>query len=196
MGSEMCIRDSYSGGILLEQLTNILEVPVAQDLSDYGSKALARIVPILSGAWSNRRRHSLRAMVESTWYALGGPATLSDELERNDVRRFFDLLDSYQESASIKDWKQFELAADQLFASPSYENDVAQYSSNKIQIMTIHKSKGLEFDHVFLPGLANQSASDKKSLMQWQVSINEENQESLLIAPLGCLLYTSDAADE
>ena len=49
---------SYSGGILLEQLTNILEVPVAQDLSDYGSKALARIVPILSGAWSNRRRHS------------------------------------------------------------------------------------------------------------------------------------------
>ena len=176
---------SYSGGILLEQLTNILEIPAAQDLSDYGSKALARIVPILSGAWSNRRRHSLRAMVESTWYALGGPATLSDELERNDVRRFFDLLDSYQESASIKDWKQFELAADQLFASPSYENDVAQYSSNKIQIMTIHKSKGLEFDHVFLPGLANQSASDKKSLMQWQVSINEENQESLLIAPLG-----------
>ena len=51
--------------------------------------------------------------------------------------------------------------------------------------MTIHKSKGLEFDHVFLPSLANQSASDKKSLMQWQVSINEENQESLLIAPLG-----------
>jgi ATP-dependent exoDNAse (exonuclease V) beta subunit len=176
---------SYSGGILLEQLTHILESPAAQGLSDYGSKALARIVPILSGAWSNRRRHNLRALVESTWYALGGPATLSDELERSDVRRFFDLLESYQESASIKDWKQFELAADKLFASPSYANDVAEYSSNKIQIMTIHKSKGLEFDHVFLPGLANQSVSDKKSLMQWQVSINEENQESLLIAPLG-----------
>ena len=51
--------------------------------------------------------------------------------------------------------------------------------------MTIHKSKGLEFDHVFLPSLANQSASDKKSLIHWQMSINEENQESLLIAPLG-----------
>jgi ATP-dependent exoDNAse (exonuclease V) beta subunit len=51
--------------------------------------------------------------------------------------------------------------------------------------MTIHKSKGLEFDHVFLPSLANQSASDKKSLIHWQMIINEENQESLLIAPLG-----------
>ncbi len=176
---------SYSGGILLEQLVRVTESRESRGLSDYGSKVLARVVPILLAAWSNRRRQNLRTAVESTWYALGGPETIRDDLERSDIRRFFDLLESHQDSASIKDWRQFELAADQLFASPSHLNTITECSSNKIQIMTIHKSKGLEFDHVFLPGLAKQSPSDKKSLMQWQVSINEDNHESLLIAPLG-----------
>ena len=176
---------SYFGGVVLDQLLNILESPASENLSEYGFNVLKRVIPIIKAAWSDRGRQTLRKAVESTWYELGGPATISDESEKSDIRRFFDLLESHQANSTIKDWRQFEVVADELFASPMSIDSATQYSGTKIQIMTIHKSKGLEFDHVFLPGLASRSASDKKSLMQWQMRIDEKNQESLLVAPLG-----------
>ena len=54
-----------------------------------------------------------------------------------------------------------------------------------IQIMTIHKAKGLEFDHVILPGLSRGSGSDKKQLLRWQQHIDEHSESSLIMAPLG-----------
>jgi ATP-dependent helicase/nuclease subunit A len=51
--------------------------------------------------------------------------------------------------------------------------------------MTIHKAKGLEFDHVILPGLSRGSGSDKKQLLRWQQHIDEHSDSSLIMAPLG-----------
>ena len=39
---------------------------------------------------------------------------------------------------------------------------------NNVQIMTIHKSKGLEFDHVILPGLEKAPRGSTKQLLYWQ----------------------------
>jgi len=50
--------------------------------------------------------------------------------------------------------------------------------------MTIHKSKGLEFDHVFLPGLARPSRSDDKSLLLWHQRLNQQGENKLFLATL------------
>ena len=51
--------------------------------------------------------------------------------------------------------------------------------------MTIHKAKGLEFDHVLLPGLSRSPKSPDKPLLRWQQNVDQQGQSSLLMAPLG-----------
>ena len=51
--------------------------------------------------------------------------------------------------------------------------------------MTIHKSKGLEFDHVILPGLSKSPKSNETPLLRWQEQADEHNNSSLLLAALG-----------
>ena len=48
--------------------------------------------------------------------------------------------------------------------------------------MTIHKAKGLEFDHVFIPALDKRTMSDKSSLILWQTNLKLD-EPYLLIAP-------------
>ena len=47
-------------------------------LSEQARSALARCLPVLEDALTRRGRGSLRALVESTWLRLGGPACLAD----------------------------------------------------------------------------------------------------------------------
>jgi len=58
-------------------------------------------------------------------------------------------------------------------------------ASDALQIMTIHKSKGLEFDHVILPGLDRRGGNDEKRLLAWLERPSDEVAESeLMIAPI------------
>jgi ATP-dependent helicase/nuclease subunit A len=58
----------------------------------------------------------------------------------------------------------------------------ASVSAN-IKIMTIHKSKGLEFDMVIIPGLQIKSRAEEKSLITWQTIILEDQDPQFCIAP-------------
>jgi ATP-dependent exoDNAse (exonuclease V) beta subunit len=51
--------------------------------------------------------------------------------------------------------------------------------------MTIHKAKGLEFDHVILPSLHKSPKSNDNPLLRWQEQVDEQNQSFLLLAALG-----------
>ena len=61
-----------------------------------------------------------------------------------------------------------------LFALP----DLA--APDRLQVMTIHKAKGLEFDAVIVPGLAAGTGRDERKLFLWM----ETAAESLLLAPI------------
>ena len=52
--------------------------------------------------------------------------------------------------------------------SKLYVNSKSKADLGSVQIMTIHKAKGLEFEHVFLPGLEKSSRPDDTKLMLWQ----------------------------
>ena len=57
---------------------------------------------------------------------------------------------------------RIQAALDKLYAAPSPSAD------SRLQIMTIHKSKGLEFDAVFLPSLHKGKRPADKQLWLWQ----------------------------
>ncbi|HEX4858982.1 MAG TPA: 3'-5' exonuclease, partial [Usitatibacteraceae bacterium] len=71
---------------------------------------------------------------------------------------------------------------DRLFAGPAAAPDE---DAALLQIMTIHKAKGLEFDTVIIPGLHRGSRQDEKKLLAWSEQLNPETGErEILLAPI------------
>ena len=66
-----------------------------------------------------------------------------------------------------------EEAVDKLFTGRSGVGD------NPVEVMTMHKAKGLEYDHIFLPGLGKKPRTSEKSLLLWH-----EKRDALLLAPI------------
>ena len=152
-------------------------------LSESGSQILKRIAPIIINTWKHRGDLNLRDLVEQLWINLGGPATLINSRDLFDSRSYLDLLESSLLAGTVVDWNEFKKAVDKLYAQPMANNNDS--SGTPIQIMTIHKSKGLEFDQVILPNLSKGAKSDDNDLLRWQEQVDESNHNSLLLAALG-----------
>lgn len=159
---------------------------VTAELSIEGQQILQRVLPILKEAWVQRRRKPLRQWVEGIWTALGGEHGLLTPSQAVDIPAYFNLLEQHDEAATIADWPDFQQAVNKLFAAPLPDGDP------RVQVMTIHKSKGLEFDTVIIPGLARSSRSDEKPLLCSQERISQQGQPQLLIAPMEATGSDSD----
>ena len=109
---------------------------------------LSHFTSILAPAVANRARGSLRERVEGVWLALGGPACVTDRTELEDAERFLDELERLEDSGPLTDLSLLRDAIDELFALPDVDA-----GDDDVQIMTIHKAKGLEFGTVIVPGL-------------------------------------------
>jgi len=144
-------------------------------LSEDGRARVERTAAILRGCLSNRLRTSLRDCVEAAWLALGGPACVPDETDLEDAGIYLDHLEAHEEAGSIGD--RFGDTLDKLYALP----DV--HAGERLQIMTIHKAKGLEFDHVIVPGLGRKPRNDDKQLFLWTETTGRAGAR-LLMAPI------------
>ncbi|MGZ5084137.1 MAG: UvrD-helicase domain-containing protein, partial [Usitatibacter sp.] len=140
-------------------------------MSEDGRKRLERAGAILARALEGRRRASLRESVEGAWVALGGPACVESDTDLEDAEIYLDHLESVEEAGALGDLSTFEESVAKLFALP----DLA--APDSLQVMTIHKAKGLEFDTVIVPGLAAGTGRDERKLFLWM-----ETPESLLLA--------------
>ncbi len=141
-------------------------------LSDDGRARLQRILPVLEQAMAERGRRSLREWVENTWLRLGGAAYVEDETALEDAAAYFDLLEGLAEGADLADFEWFREQVNALFAQPNA-------GAGELQLMTIHKAKGLEFDTVILPGLGSVPRGDDQRLLLWL-----EHRGELLLAPI------------
>ncbi|RME39934.1 MAG: DNA helicase UvrD, partial [Deltaproteobacteria bacterium] len=143
----------------------LLESQAAQgelfdSLSEDGRARWQRIRPAIEQALSWRGRVPLRRLVESTWLALGGPACIPAE-ELPDVERYFQLLEKISRNGDLDDFSLLEERLQQLFAQPGSAEGA------HLQLMTIHKAKGLEFDVVILPGLHRRVSAADRPLLNW-----------------------------
>ncbi|MGD8176717.1 UvrD-helicase domain-containing protein [Marinimicrobium sp. ARAG 43.8] len=165
----------YQWPVLWTQLLHRADI---EALSAEGHRRLDRVMNVLEDAWRNRHRKPLRLWIEGIWLALGGPALLADPGDAQDIPAFFNLLERHQLGGGLRDWETFERAVDRLFAAPRAD------ANPRLHIMTLHKSKGLEFDVVIIPGLDRAPSGDDKELLLWQQRISQHGERQLLLGPL------------
>src|SRR5882762_3201181 len=136
---------------------------------------LERFTRILAPAIASRGRGTLRDRVEGVWLALGGPACVEDATDLEDAEIFLDELEKLEHAGAIEDPAALAGRLENLYALP----DVAA-GDDDLQIMTIHKAKGLEFDTVIVPGLDRGPGRSDPPLFLWK----EIATGGLLLAPI------------
>ncbi|HLK20268.1 MAG TPA: UvrD-helicase domain-containing protein [Bryobacteraceae bacterium] len=142
-------------------------------LSPDGAARVKKILPVLEEAIAERGRRPLRDWVEGAWFRLGGPGCVEDEAALEDASGYLDLLEDAATGADLADFEWFREQVNQLFAQPD------TCAGDGLQLMTIHKAKGLEFDTVILPGLGAIPRSEEQRLLLWL-----EQNGALLLAPI------------
>ena len=148
-----------------------------ETLSTDAQRRLDRLYSVLEEAFTRQGRMPLRRWVEGVWLNLGGPATLDSTTDLHNANTYFDLLDELDVGGDLSSRDEFINRVDTLYASADVQAD------NSLQVMSIHKAKGLEFDHVILPGLSKRSRSDDTQLLLWSESPHQDHSD-LLLAPV------------
>ena len=128
-------------------------------LSPSGQMRMARLLDALEEWLPQLHERPPRTLLESIWIRCGGPAAYGGEEAMDQAERFFDLVD--QLGADGLDPELLRQGAANLFAAAS--------ADAQLQILTIHKAKGLEFDHVLLPFLHRQTKTSEQPLLRWRL---------------------------
>jgi ATP-dependent exoDNAse (exonuclease V) beta subunit len=148
-------------------------------LSADGRERLARARAVLQSCLDEHCRGSLRERVAGAWFALSGPACVEDATDLEDAEIYFEYLGTHEEAGEIGDRVAFEDGLAELYALPDLQAD------ERLQIMTIHKAKGLEFDTVIVPGLGRPPRGEDARLFLWMEQPDEMRGEAaLLLAPI------------
>ncbi len=152
-------------GLTLAELSEFFEGKAELTIWELmqGKPRFERIAEILGPALENRLRGTLRDRVEGAWLALGGPACVEDATDLEDAEIFFDELERLEEAGELEDFALLAESLGKLYAEPDVEA-----GPEAVEIMTIHKAKGLEFDTVIVPGLDRPPRSGMKPLFAWR----------------------------
>jgi len=148
------------------------------ELSVEDKQRLSRTVRVLSDAMNLRQNIPLSEWVEGTWLALGGPASLERKRDISDCEQYFRLLRSMESEGIPITVNSLQTRIGKLFANTDPESD------EHVQVMTIHKSKGLEFDTVILPGLGRKPPSRTSHLLNWAERTVKNERSELILAPI------------
>ncbi|MCX7154917.1 MAG: UvrD-helicase domain-containing protein [Rhodocyclales bacterium] len=145
-------------------------------LSADGQRRLAHVREVLAEALAGQGRQRRRRWVEDAWKKLGGPACLGGASEAADAQAYFNRLDVLDAAGRfVLDSLEDDMG--RLYAAPDAQAD------GRLQLMTIHKAKGLEFDTVILPGLHREPAGRDTPLLAWD-SFPLASGERLIAAPV------------
>ncbi len=172
----LLLEDLYAlcGAEKYRTLPELMADPqVLQRLSEDGRLRIERVLGVMTRGMARRGATGLRRLVEGCWLALGGGAC-HDEAGIHDAAMVFALMEEHERGGDLLCLDALEEGARKLFAAADAGAD------GRLQVMTIHKSKGLEFDTVILPGLGRSSAGGDRPLLRWL----EHTDCGLLLAPV------------
>ena len=146
-------------------------------LSDDGQLRVQRLLGVLEPASGSARRAaaSCPGWSRAGW-PLGGPASCDGSVDFDAAERTLVRLHELEAAGDL--WQPGVLhdAMASLFAVP--ESD----ESARVQIMTLHKAKGLEFDTVIVPALDRQPRGDGRQLLNW-FEATVDGESLMLLAP-------------
>jgi ATP-dependent exoDNAse (exonuclease V) beta subunit len=146
-------------------------------LSSEGKTLLARTWPVLETAVATLGRTPLATHVERTWRSLGGDAILSSE-QQNNVEQYLAVLRDLDTDGGRIDLDALTTRLGALYAEPFA-------GTAHVELLTIHKAKGLEWDLVLVPGLERGSGQSRHPLLNWlEFAPNAMDEASVILAPI------------
>ncbi|WP_144391445.1 UvrD-helicase domain-containing protein [Pleionea sediminis] len=119
------------------------------------------------------------SLVKSCWLALGGYHLNHNPRDFKDAERFFSYFEAKLSGQSLNNIKIVDKLIEQLFSEFEVE-----HKTHPIKVMSIHKSKGLEFDHVIVPHLEKQPRNERSQLVLWQELPDDSQFGDFLVAPM------------
>ena len=144
--------------------------------------AVARLATFRERIAAYMRRsatESLRDRVELAWFALGGPSMLHNAEQLDNVYRFLDVIEKIELAGSLADVRDLEQMLERERVSSKPDPDC------RLQIMTMHKAKGLQFDHVVLHGLGRPAKISDKAVLSWLVNTGSDGRSEIIVSPVG-----------
>lgn len=147
------------------------DATVVARLSDDGQARLRRLLTQLTIPLTKRGRNSLRQVVTAAWLQLAGPCCLS-ATQLADCETYLALLDDLTRQYPLLTAATLQAAVARLWSDTAV--------ACPVQLLTIHKAKGLEFDVVILPQLHRRPRNPDPQLLRWA-----HLPEQLLVAGLG-----------
>ena len=167
----LSVEDSQ---IIYAQLTN--EKTLAQ-LSQDGQKRAQHLQLCLQKVLDNQGRFNFVELLTFAIDQLGITRSLSQS-ETLIKDQFLAIVNTCEQQQSL-DIETIKAALDELYAPSGKSN---------VKLMTIHQSKGLEFDTVIIPGLGRGARNDDSPIMH----MKEFADQSLLLAPIKSSLDTDE----
>ena len=146
-------------------------------LSDDGRGRLERTREALRLAFHLRSEQSLSRWVQRTWRTLDGPRCVIEPKDNEHAEQFFRILPAAVARGDLDDPARLE----ELFDDPAASKDRPRESG--IEIMSIHRAKGLEFDTVVLLGLGREPPSHGSRALYWHERLHDDGGASALLAP-------------
>ncbi|WP_163833734.1 UvrD-helicase domain-containing protein [Spartinivicinus ruber] len=168
-------------------LNRLQDDAVLAQLSPHGQQRLKTLMPIFHQVYSQRQRKPFSQVLAGCWQQIGGGACIDQVQGQQEAAVFFATLREYATPFAGIDLMGFETKLHKLYAQANPD------ANPRVQIMTIHKAKGLEFDVVILPGLDKQPRADDKSLLVWQQFLSANGEDHLLLSPVHAYEDQSDA---
>ncbi len=154
--------------------TALLHLDQITALSEAGRIRATYLIHIMQTALAERFHYRVSEWVRSTLKKLHVKHLLT-QAQLSDLEQFWSLIDQFSAEGRLSNLSEFTQELNKLYSQ--------QASPARLHIMTIHKSKGLEFDTVFLPSLGAQPKRDESPLMRW-LKLPSANQDLLLISPI------------
>jgi ATP-dependent exoDNAse (exonuclease V) beta subunit len=147
----------------------------------FDADSLARVQQVeatLDGARRQLGRAPLAAVVETAWLELGGAVAYAEPAAALDARRFLDAFAEREQSGEWEGVGDLGPLVARLFAA----SDTG--AADAVQVMTVHRAKGLEFDAVILPSLGRARRRGEEPLLSYVEWPDEAQGAQLLLAPI------------
>ena len=146
-------------------------------ISADGIARLQRLWPVMNAAEAQRGRLTMAQRVERTWKSLGGDLYLdSNELEN--AARYLQVLDQLEAEDGRLEGGRLMDRLKKLYAETPPRADA-------VDLMTIHKAKGLEWDVVIVPGLERIGRANMGRLLTWEeMDSGEDDGAHVVLAPI------------
>lgn len=158
---------------------------------------LQQLMRVMPWAWKAQGTTRFAQLIRELWWVLDGPVTLGGSafehvtssanqeasIALENVEVFLQALEQQQQNSDGVEASLWTPESLQTLVDGLYARAAVSEQSRQVELMTMHKSKGLEFDTVILPGLQRKPRADDAKLLNW-LEFSTAQKAHFVMAPL------------